>query len=754
MAIVWNPIAGSAPRAPEGSITSALQQISNAGSALSDIPIKEAQGNLFTSQLASADQTRRLQQAEADKVISDRDTLLQNQKLAGDYERKVLNPFDRLESQPIQSMLSKTPEFRDMTPEQRLEIARSYGKSIPAGTNIADARTAVNSYRTYAKTLGVDDDTADAMTDRFLRTNFPTSSFDEAKELLQGIGTGGRGSRGSSRNKSDGDGSQKIIDYMLNNFSGDNELFRSDYIGNKFNKGDYAKTIAALRVNGVNNNNTIQNVLSGAVDPNGIGNLDFTKNEGFEELLARARLDPNHANQQQDGDYNSLEEILAARMGILNLTKPTGKSDADVIKDILAFYSGSAGGRGVPTPNPIAAALGGTPVPRTPELLAQPTPEQIAAPNEFLPGFEGGLIPALKSGNLFGNGQSTDLNRSPYQNSSKAHAVPSRKETGIAGVVKAIKDSTGFSNQDLQNLLKNPPSLEGASKAVDRSERSLLNFLQDTQDTIKNPGETIRNLLTPSAVPTIIPEEHRGRVQRGGQVPERDLLQEEVSNPDVDPLTGKPTAIPAINPLSFRGRTNTPPFLARAGASISDFLIPQATAGDTLWSAAASSPKAPIVQLAKSIEKAETGSLKNKFIRTFEPETPEGSTAYGSHQVTLGLVRDLKDRYSSVFTNAEMQYLNKLVAQGEKFARYGNRPDKAGYHPRYDYGGEGDLSGKADQEMYRQIIPKMLQAVATDIQRSNGGKPATALQIAEAWRGKSRSRDRGYFERLGLGDNV
>ncbi len=478
MAIVWNPLAGSAPRAPEGSITSALQQISNTGSALAEAPVREAEQNLLSSQLASADQARALEKAAADKVISDRETLLRNESLTNTFLDKRFNPEFRVRSDSIQAALAKTPEFRNMTPEQRLEVSQGYAKSLPAGTNIADLLAASNDVRAHLNTLNMTNAERDAEFERVIRLKFPTASLDEVKILSRGInasGGGGTGS-GSRGGKLGVDSAQGLIDYMLNNFSGDNELFRSDYIGNKFNKGDYAQVIANLQNNNVRDMTTIRNVLSGAVNPNGIGNVDFTTKEGFEEILARARLDPNHSNQNQVGDQRSLEEVLAARMGILNLTKPTSKSDADIVKDILAFYKGSSGG-GVPAPNQLSAILRGTAVPRTPEQSVQPTLEQVVA-------------------------------------SSK---TPPKEDAGTAGVIKAVKESTGFSDQYLQNLLKSPPNLEGAAKAIDKGERSLLRLLQGVQNTVKHPGKTLKDLLAPPVVPIEIPPELQGKVIRGSE---------------------------------------------------------------------------------------------------------------------------------------------------------------------------------------------------------------------------------------------
>jgi len=120
-----------------------------------------------------------------------------------------------------------------------------------------------------------------------------------------------------------------------------------------------------------------------------------------------------------------------------------------------------------------------------------------------------------------------------------------------------------------------------------------------------------------------------------------------------------------------------------------------------------------------AVVQVETGGEKNPWIRT--KSIPEkGSTAYGPLQVTKGLAEKfLKDKD---FTPEETKYLKRFVAQADKFNKYGDNPvrpdekvkEKEGYDPRYDYGGEGELTSEADKAMYWQVMTKVFNKVIGD----------------------------------------
>ena len=153
----------------------------------------------------------------------------------------------------------------------------------------------------------------------------------------------------------------------------------------------------------------------------------------------------------------------------------------------------------------------------------------------------------------------------------------------------------------------------------------------------------------------------------------------------------------------------------------------------------------PTQSLLDAIITAETGGEPDPFIRTrVIPE--DGSTAYGPAQITGILAKDFLQNRSDLFSKEELSYLKRFVKQSEKFAKFGNEPDKKGFDPKYDYGGSGDLTSEKDRDLYFQMARKMLGY----IQAKNGGdKDKTLLE----WRFGANSRktkksDPRYFEKI------
>jgi hypothetical protein len=122
------------------------------------------------------------------------------------------------------------------------------------------------------------------------------------------------------------------------------------------------------------------------------------------------------------------------------------------------------------------------------------------------------------------------------------------------------------------------------------------------------------------------------------------------------------------------------------------------------------------------------------YLRTSEAP-PGGSTAYGPLQLTSGknsMVRyilghenhDLRtgnNYLGTQFTDAEMEYLDKFVDQGEKFLLYGagdwkklvkdgtiSQKEGERLAGIYEYGKEGDLFSKEDRLLYDSIGKKIL----------------------------------------------
>jgi hypothetical protein len=142
----------------------------------------------------------------------------------------------------------------------------------------------------------------------------------------------------------------------------------------------------------------------------------------------------------------------------------------------------------------------------------------------------------------------------------------------------------------------------------------------------------------------------------------------------------------------------------------------------------------------RAVAQVETGSEADPFIRTrFNPLG--GSTAYGPLQVTTTLAKDMMNRKADKFTPEEIAYLDRFIKQGFMFNKFGGEPDKAGFDPKYDYGGEGDLISDVDRNLYWQVFEKVFDEVVDE--------SAGADEIAEKWHGGSDSKlKKEYADRL------
>jgi hypothetical protein len=101
------------------------------------------------------------------------------------------------------------------------------------------------------------------------------------------------------------------------------------------------------------------------------------------------------------------------------------------------------------------------------------------------------------------------------------------------------------------------------------------------------------------------------------------------------------------------------------------------------------------------------------FIRT-RHAPPEGSSAYGPLQITKTLMVLAKPRLIESLSEEEADYVNRFIEQADKFLKYGREPDKEGYHERYDYGGQGDLTSTKDRELYKSVGKKLIELVYND----------------------------------------
>jgi hypothetical protein len=99
---------------------------------------------------------------------------------------------------------------------------------------------------------------------------------------------------------------------------------------------------------------------------------------------------------------------------------------------------------------------------------------------------------------------------------------------------------------------------------------------------------------------------------------------------------------------------------------------------------------------------------EQQFIRTKAQPKGDISTAYGPLQITTTLAKDYAERKPKLFSKQELNFLNKMVAQGDKFVKAdkGIIRDK-----KYRYGGQGDLTTPQDKRLYQKVAKKMLADV-------------------------------------------
>ena len=141
--------------------------------------------------------------------------------------------------------------------------------------------------------------------------------------------------------------------------------------------------------------------------------------------------------------------------------------------------------------------------------------------------------------------------------------------------------------------------------------------------------------------------------------------------------------------------------------------------------------------LYNAISSAEFRGTDPSFIRTRHSEAEGGSTAYGPVQITSTLMGEKRGELN--LTSDEDKYVDRFLEQGRRFNKYGNEPDLPGYDPKYDYGGEGDLTSEQDQELYRSVAEKLINLMWRE-------KDEDIESFLERWRGVPRQQDEDYYK--------
>ncbi|MCK7142574.1 hypothetical protein L8P30_09955 [Enterobacter asburiae] len=137
--------------------------------------------------------------------------------------------------------------------------------------------------------------------------------------------------------------------------------------------------------------------------------------------------------------------------------------------------------------------------------------------------------------------------------------------------------------------------------------------------------------------------------------------------------------------------------------------------------------------LYRALSSAETGGIKNRFIRTNAAESGV-STAYGPAQVVVTTAKDFYQKHPDVFSDEEKAYLDRFIQQGEMMKK------AAKNDPVYGYGKAGVMGNSPeDRHMYYQVFGKMLDNMITN---NKGDLEKTMKQ----WRGNDN--DQAYFKKV------
>jgi hypothetical protein len=152
-----------------------------------------------------------------------------------------------------------------------------------------------------------------------------------------------------------------------------------------------------------------------------------------------------------------------------------------------------------------------------------------------------------------------------------------------------------------------------------------------------------------------------------------------------------------------------------------------------------------------AFQEAETGSVKDPWIRTTANKTKGGSSAYGPVQLTRGLVEKYAKNKPKILEDAGLSdFAMKFMDQGDEFLTHGNNEGKIDfYNKRYDYGGKGHLYGAQDQQDYA----KLTKTIMGDLWETSKKTKDPVENLIKYWRwgqkdapSKSRNSDPRYFK--------
>ena len=155
----------------------------------------------------------------------------------------------------------------------------------------------------------------------------------------------------------------------------------------------------------------------------------------------------------------------------------------------------------------------------------------------------------------------------------------------------------------------------------------------------------------------------------------------------------------------------------------------------------------PMYNRYRAITEAETGSFKDKWIRT-KGVPGSSSTAWGPAQITGSTMRDYMTRYKNKLSKYSDFHTNVLDPMYRNLAKYGREPNKPGYDKRYEYGGYGVRLTPEQKLQYANLAMDMMLIDRDEILKKRPNLRGQELQdaLTERWRGKPYKKDKRYFD--------
>ena len=254
----------------------------------------------------------------------------------------------------------------------------------------------------------------------------------------------------------------------------------------------------------------------------------------------------------------------------------------------------------------------------------------------------------------------------------------------------------------------------------------------DAEKILVSNGEVV----IPDVIANIIGYDRLEKINKRGEKETEKAIQEEQQQP---PAPQKPTQ---------------PVMRAAEGGQMKDlFPAESAIALEELEEVRKS--KEPDRELAVRVYEAltvpETGVFKDPFIRT-QVIPPRGSTAYGPVQITKDLMKNPK--YSDINDPYEAIARQRLINQGEKFAKFGNRAWERLLKSReitqkeaneaaalYEYGKSGDyVRDDRDKEDYKRYAVSIINRKLKDLEKEGFKDKEKLEKFLKEWNPKASKK--------------